>query len=176
MNKKVICCPIYQTKNGIPFSVRMLKSCDSDIVSQFLGSLSKKTLFNRFNYNPRPSMVLPFFFKKNSHCFAIYIQNGAQEKLVGIAQATFCSGDAAEYAWIIEDAYQNLGIAQQTLSILNNFCISNGISFVGAYPTSSSTGMIHIMEKNGFTGDKNRQFFSRDLETKNTGEQQVTME
>ena len=151
-------------RDGTEATLRPIKPEDEPLWMSLLGSCSKESIYSRFRY---------FFFWQSHevasrYCYidydremAIVAETGAGEsrRLVGVGRLAAEPGrPAAEYAVLVQDAWQNKGLG----GLLTDYCTEIarewGLRKLTAITTTDNPRMIAVFERRGFR-------VVRDLET-----------
>lgn len=80
--------------------------------------------------------------------FALVAEVPGDDKLVGVARY-MGTGNDAEFAIVIEDAWQGKGLGTLMFSRLLDIAKSNGLTKLFGYTLKNNADMIHIAEKTG---------------------------
>ncbi len=143
-------------RDGTEVTLRPIKPEDEPLWMALLGSCSKESIYSRFRY---------FFFWQSHevasrYCYidydremAIVAETGAGEsrRLVGVGRLAGEPGrPAAEYAVLVQDAWQNKGLG----GLLTDYCTEIarvwGLRKLMAITTTDNPRMIAVFEKRGF--------------------------
>ncbi|HVP90193.1 MAG TPA: GNAT family N-acetyltransferase [Terriglobales bacterium] len=151
-------------RDGTEVTLRPIKPEDEPLWMALLGSCSKESIYSRFRY---------FFFWQSHevasrYCYIDYDREmaivaetgqGSGRRLVGVGRLAAEPGrPAAEYAVLVQDAWQNKGLG----GLLTDYCTEIarlwGLRRLTAITTNDNPRMIAVFERRGFR-------VVRDLET-----------
>ena len=148
--------------DGLDILLRPIKPEDEPMWFELLRNCSRESIYSRFRY----------FFHWESHevasryCFIDYDREIAivaereiegKRRLLGVGRLVADPNhDAAEYAVLVADAWQNLGLG----SLLTDYCLQIaedwGVRAVRAETTSDNPRMISVFRSKGFQVDFDR--------------------
>jgi acetyltransferase len=143
-------------RDGTVLTLRPIKPEDEPLWLDLLGSCSRESIYSRFRY---------FFFWQSHevasrYCYIDYdrelaivaeIGEGPDRRLVGVGRLAAEPGrSAAEYAVLVQDAWQDKGLG----GLLTDYCLRIardwGVRQVTAITTTDNPRMVAVFEKRGF--------------------------
>jgi acetyltransferase len=143
-------------RDGTPITLRPIKPEDEPLWLALLASCSRESIYSRFRY---------FFFWQSHevasrYCYIDYDRElaivaetgeGAERRIVGIGRLAAEPGrDSAEYAVLVQDAWQDKGLG----GLLTDYCLGIakqwGVRTVTAITTTDNPRMVAVFEKRGF--------------------------
>ncbi len=147
-------------KNGTRILLRPIKPEDEPMWHKLLASCSRESLFFRFRY----------LFKQTTHematrfCFIDYdreiaivaeLEEDDQRKLIGVGRLVADADHTdAEYAVLVADAYQGIGLGALLTDYCLEICNRWGIGTVVAETAPGNHRMLSIFEHRGFESDR----------------------
>jgi acetyltransferase len=145
-----------RTRDGAEVTLRPIKPEDEPLWMGLLGSCSKESIYSRFRY---------FFFWQSHevasrYCYIDYDREmaivaetgeGAARRLVGVGRLVSEPGrPAAEYAVLVQDAWQNKGLGGLLTDTCTEIAREWGLRRLTAITTTDNPRMIAVFEKRGF--------------------------
>jgi acetyltransferase len=146
-------------KNGLQVLLRPIKPEDEPMWHALLAACSQESLWFRFRY----------LFKQTTHematrfCFIDYdreigivaeIEEDGERKLIGVGRLVSDADHVdAEYAVLIADAYQGIGLGSLLTDYCLEICANWGIRRVVAETSPDNKRMIGILEERAFELD-----------------------
>ena len=147
-------------KDGTRILLRPIKPEDEPMWHKLLASCSRESLWFRFRY----------LFKQTTHematrfCFIDYdreiaivaeLEEEGQRKLVGVGRLVADADHTdAEYAVLVADAYQGIGLGSLLTDYCLEICQGWGIATVVAEIAPENRRMLDIFERRGFELDR----------------------
>ena len=153
-----------QAQNGEEFTFRPIRPEDEPLMVQFHRTLSEKSVYLRyfrsFNLDQRVEheRLTRICFVDYDRTIALVVthKNEAGEPEVVAAGRLTRShvNNQAEYAILVSDGFQGIGIGTQLLSRLLTIGKEEGIETVLAYMLPENRGMRHVSQKLGFAFER----------------------
>ena len=143
-------------RDGTEITLRPIRPEDEPLWFELLGSCSKETIYSRFRY---------FFFWQSHevasrYCYIDYdremaivaeLQEGEKRKILGIGRLTADpTRTVAEYAVLVQDAWQNKGLGGLLTDYCTEIARAWGVKKIIAYTTTDNPRMIAVFQKRNF--------------------------
>ncbi|MEN6559229.1 MAG: bifunctional acetate--CoA ligase family protein/GNAT family N-acetyltransferase [Acidobacteriota bacterium] len=143
-------------RDGTPITLRPIKPEDESLWLDLLSSCSRESIYSRFRY---------FFFWQSHevasrYCYIDYDRElaivaeageGPDRKLIGVGRLVAEPGrDAAEYAVLVQDAWQDKGLGGLVTDCCLGIAREWGVRKVTAITATDNPRMIAVFEKRGF--------------------------
>ena len=163
-------------KNGEELTYRPIRPEDEPLLVQFHENISEKSVYLRyfrsFNLDQRTEHD-----RLTRICFVDYDRTIAQvvtrrdeegnEIVVAVGRLSRAHATAeAEYALLVSDAYQGMGVGSRLLRRLLEIGREEGIETVIAYILPENTGMRHISQTLGFKFEREEDLLKATLQLK----------
>jgi acetyltransferase len=153
-----------QAKNGEEFTVRPIRPEDEPLMVKFHRTLSEKSVYLRyfrsFNLDQRVEheRLTRICFVDYDRTIALVVthKNEAGEtEIVAAGRLTRVYGNnEAEYAIVVSDAFQGIGLGTRLLRHLLIVGKEEGVETVVAYMLPENRGMRHVSQKLGFVFER----------------------
>lgn len=147
------------TRTGMPVFLRPVKITDEHLLKDFFYSLSDDSMHSRFisSRKDMPHGRLQKFvvidYRKEVVILAVV--RDEEEKIVGMGQYSIDEAShTAEVAFVVRDAYQNMGIGRELLSYLTYLARKNGLHGFTAEVLMENKQMLSLFEGMGFVIEK----------------------
>jgi acetyltransferase len=150
--------------NGQPFTFRPIRPEDEPLMVKFHESLSETSVYLRyfrsFNLDQRVQheRLTRICFVDYDRTIALVVTHkneAGEEVIVAAGRLSRTPGNQqAEYAIVVSDAYQGIGIGTRLLHHLLLVGKEEGVETVVAYMLPENRGMRHISQKLGFTFER----------------------
>lgn len=147
----------FKAKNGVSVSIRSIRPEDADIEQAFVQHLSARSRYFRFFSGINklsPAMLERFTRPSYPHNWALIatIDDAGQEKAVGVARyAPTELKERAEFAIVVADEWQDLGIAHHLLNQLIATARRTDIRYLDGMVLRHNTEMLCLAKDLGFT-------------------------
>ena len=149
-------------RNGAQVTIRAMRPEDADIEQAFVRGLSKRSRYLRFFSAIReltPAMLEELTHPEYPGSYALIatVREDDREKQIGVARyAPSEDSDAAEFAVVVDDAWQGLGLATHLFQAIISAAAIAGIRRIEGFVLKENTAMLRLAEKHGFrmTADK----------------------
>lgn len=140
--------------DGRNVSVRPLAPDDGDAVQTLVRELSPATRRNRFfagisELSPAQLECMTRF--DPPHALVFGAEAGTPARLVGIAQYAVCEPGVAEFALVVTDAWQGIGLGHELLAGLLDRARSAGLERIEGFVLAGNRPMLHLAERLGFS-------------------------
>lgn len=149
----------FTAKNGTDVTIRVIRPEDADIEQAFIRNLSARSRFLRFFYTIKqlsPYMLDRFTRPSYPHNWALIatIVEAGQDKEIGVARyASTESQGVAEFAIVVADEWQGLGIARQLLHELITVADHAGIECLQGIVMRENVKMLKLAKELGFAAE-----------------------
>ncbi|MCE5294252.1 MAG: bifunctional acetate--CoA ligase family protein/GNAT family N-acetyltransferase [Chlamydiales bacterium] len=144
-------------KNGLKATIRPIRPEDEPNVEHFHKELSEHSVRQRYfafkSLDERAAHTRLVRICTNDFDTQIaLIAENAQHQIMGIARLTkIKDGKTADLKMIIGDSFHGQGLGSSLVEELLKIAKKEGISTITATMLSENTGMVHILQKLGFT-------------------------
>jgi len=150
----------FRLKDHTPVLLRPIKPEDAPMWHELLGSCSSESLWLRFQYQFKKTthqMATRFCFNDYEREMAIVaeVATDGDRKLVGVGRLVAdINHQKAEYAVLVADDYQGIGLGSMLTDYCLGICASWGIKTVTAAIAPSNRRMLSILQHRGFELDR----------------------
>jgi GNAT superfamily N-acetyltransferase len=145
-------------RNGTSVIVRAIRSEDKELIIESFKELDGETLYSRF-FAPKKelsdkelSQLTEVDFDRTV-AFVVTLATDGREKIIGggryIAFKNAEGADSAEFAMIVEEDYQGLGLGKLILKHLVTIARARGISKFEAEVLPANERMLNLLRKTG---------------------------
>lgn len=143
-------------RDGTEITLRPIRPEDEPLWMELLGSCSRETIYSRFRY---------FFFWQSHevasrYCYIDYdremaivaeLQEGEKRRILGIGRLNADpTRTVAEYAVLVQDAWQNKGLGGLLTDYCTEIARAWGVKKIIAYTTTDNPRMIAVFKKRNF--------------------------
>ena len=149
-------------RNGAQVTIRAMRPEDADIEQAFVRGLSKRSRYLRFfsgipELTPRMLEELTHPEFPGSYALIATVRENDREKQIGVARyAPSEDSDAAEFAVVVDDAWQGLGLATRFLQAIISAAAIAGIRRIEGFVLKENTAMLRLAESQGFRFTANK--------------------
>ena len=160
-------------RNGLAIRIRALRPDDSQRIVEAFNKLEPETIYRRFfRYKKEVSeadlkMIREMDFEHRVALVATLIENG-REIIIASSSYSVYAERTAELAFIVEEDYQGLGIAQRLLRHLGMIARDRGITTFTAEVLFQNVAMLKVFKACGWpmtsTADDGSVFISLALD------------
>lgn len=137
--------------DGTPVHIRPIRPSDAGGLVAFHARLSPETVYGRF-FSPRPALseqeVARFTMLDYHDRFALVATAG--DAIVGVARFDRHTSDAAEVAFVVDDAHQGHGLGSLLLQDLAAAARQRTIGRFDADTLAANTPMLRVFRDAGF--------------------------
>jgi acetyltransferase len=161
------------TKAGIPLFIRPIKPEDAPLLTELWSSLSPRTIYYRFSSPVKtltPELLVRFTqIDYDREIALIALQStGSRDRILGVARLIGQPEDAkAEFAIVIGDPWQGLGVGARLLSCLVAIALRRKIKSLWGLVLRENRAMLELCRKLGWTitpdDDPSQVFLQLDL-------------
>ncbi|HVY07177.1 MAG TPA: GNAT family N-acetyltransferase [Burkholderiales bacterium] len=142
------------TRAPLAPQIRAISPWDGFDLQQFIRDLSPESRYSRFMMGIRelPDYVLEHFVHPDPDKEAVLVATSPSYDLIGLAQYIADeTGDGAEIALVVADAWQRKGLGRKLLSDLIDVAADNGVVRIHADVLADNFQMRGLARKLGFS-------------------------
>lgn len=140
--------------DGTEIFLRPIKPTDDDLMIDLFNSFSKETIYFRFfstlKYMPKEQLekMTHIDYAKQMAIVAL-VDEGGREQMVAVGRYTLDNEkpDEAEFAIVVQDAYQRRGIGTEVLKHLAHVAKLQGVRNITGYIMNENTHMFGVLRK-----------------------------
>ncbi|MBI4832021.1 MAG: GNAT family N-acetyltransferase [Candidatus Lindowbacteria bacterium] len=148
--------------------LRPIKPTDDDLIVELFNSFSKETIYFRFfstlKYMPKEQLeqLTHVDYEKQMAIVALVKESG-RERIVAVGRYTLEEKEpgAAEFAIVVQDAYQGRGIGTEVLRHLAHVAKLQGVHSIIAYIMDENARMFAVLKRSGLK--MSRKFWDRGI-------------
>jgi len=146
-----------QLKNGVNITVRPIRPEDAMLEQNFMHRLSDKTKYFRFMkdlHELTPEMIVRFtqIDYDREMAFVAITEDANMPAELGVGRyMKNPDGYSADFALVVADDCQGLGVGAKLMKILMQTAKNQGITFFEAEILSANVAMLSLMKKLGFS-------------------------
>jgi acetyltransferase len=146
----------YQLPNGTDITIRPIRPEDAEIEQDFIRNLSEQSRYFRFMQNIHeltPQMLTRFTqidYDQEMALIAVTEQEGQEEELAVGRYVTNSDGVSCEFALVVSDKWQRLGIGHRLMSLLIRIARDRGLESMEGEVLSGNTKMLGLMKSLDF--------------------------
>ncbi len=143
---------VWSLRDGTRMTLRPVLPQDSGLLGNMIQGLSRATRYNRFHgtVNALSADALRHMTSVDyrSHvAFVVTAFNREQERVVADARFVVdSSGEGAEFALVVDDRWQRLGLGERAMQALANAADRQGLSWLHGSVLSANTAMLGLMQ------------------------------
>ncbi|AFZ82891.1 GNAT family acetyltransferase [Candidatus Kinetoplastibacterium crithidii (ex Angomonas deanei ATCC 30255)] len=160
-------------KNKISCTIRPIRPEDAEILQGFIRGLSDKTRYMRFisamkeltpkmlahytqiDYHRELALVVVTSEKKQYKNNDNYV---ITENMIGFVHYLYNEdGIGAEYALVVGDEWQRLGIGKHLMSYILQIARARGLDYINGYVLKNNKPMLTLLEKLGFSNIQDKE-------------------
>ena len=143
-------------KNGEEITIRPIRPEDAEIEKHFVDKLSSEAKYFRFMsvvHEITPQMLVRFTqIDYEDEMALVAVKNGETEVEIGVARyATTPDHESCEFAIVINQDYEGLGLAYQLMSSLIEIARDRGLKAIFGEILANNRHMLNFMMKLGFS-------------------------
>jgi acetyltransferase len=144
-------------KNGSSYVVRPLRWSDGDNLKRLLTSLSEESRFMRFlsnikEFSPKQLARLTQIDYHRDIALTAVVEHEGREELIGVARYMLLpNSSSAEFALVVQDAYQGQGIGSTLMTALFDVAKDQQLKEIEGMVLTKNTQMLDLMSRLGFT-------------------------
>lgn len=156
---------VWGAKNGSKLTLRPVLPQDDGLLGNMIQGLSRATRKNRFHgavnaLSDETLQQMTCVDYRKHMAFVITAHEGNRERLV--ADARFVvdeSGDSAEFAIVVDDNWQRLGLGERAIEALATAADRQGLSWLHGSVLSANAPMLSLVQRCDFscTPDRNEE-------------------
>ena len=143
-------------RNGTSLLVRPMQPEDDALMASFVRNVSVESARNRFHFRrsqlttPEIHRLTHIDYRKEMAFVAIAAVSG-QDVQTGVARYCVDEGEkSAEFALLIADDWQNMGVGRVLLAKLTAYATSAGLESLHGVTYSTNDAMLKLARKEGF--------------------------
>jgi len=146
----------YQLPNGTDITVRPIRPEDAEIEQDFIRNLSEQSRYFRFMQNIHeltPQMLTRFTqidYDQEMALIAVTGKGGQEEELAVGRYVTNADGVSCEFALVVSDKWQRLGIGHRLMNQLIKIARDRGLETMEGEVLSSNTKMLGLLKSLDF--------------------------
>ena len=147
----------YKTRDGQVFNIRPIVPEDELMERELFKNMSKQSQYYRFfGYIPDVSHDLLTRFTQIDYdreiaLVAVMGEDGKDQKIGGVVRlVSDANNDRAEFAIVVGDPWQGLGLGNELADRIMNIAKQRGIREVYANVLNANTIMLHMFRRRGF--------------------------
>ncbi|HRH82300.1 MAG TPA: bifunctional acetate--CoA ligase family protein/GNAT family N-acetyltransferase [Thiobacillaceae bacterium] len=146
----------WQLPNGSDVIIRPIRPEDAEMTQEFVRGLSAETKYFRYMdavQELSPSMLVRLTqidYDREMALLAITHQDGREVELGVARYAANPDGTTCEFALVVDDKWQNLGIAHKLMDVLMNVARAKGLEIIEGEVLKTNTRMIKLCQGLGF--------------------------
>jgi len=147
----------YKTRDGKVFNIRPIVPEDELMERELFKNMSKQSQYYRFfGYIPDVSHDLLTRFTQIDYdreiaLVAVMGEDGKDQKIGGVVRlVSDANNDRAEFAIVVGDPWQGLGLGNELADRIMNIAKQRGIREVYANVLNANTIMLHMFRRRGF--------------------------
>jgi len=150
----------YQLTNGANITIRPIRPEDAFMEKNFISRLSEKTKYFRFMqalYELTPEMIVRFtqIDYDREMAFVAVTEDANMPSELGVGRyIKNPDGRSVEFALVVADDCQCMGIGSRIMKTLMQTAKSKGLSFFEAEVLVTNTAMLSLLKKLGFSIEK----------------------
>lgn len=142
--------------DGTEIFLRPIKPTDDELMVELFNSFSKETVYFRFfstlKYMPKEQLekMTHIDYEKQMAIVAL-VREGERERMVAVGRYTLEkeNPDEAEFAIVVQDAYQRRGIGTEVLRHLAHVAKLQGVRVIVGYIMNENVRMFGVLRKSG---------------------------
>jgi len=151
-NKTRLAARTIRLKDGRPVTLRVAASEDASAVQQFVRGLSLRSRHNRFFLPVRelsPDQLERVTRSRPPGELALVGETaeGAQSRIVAMAQYAMSESHGAEFAVVVDDAWQRQGLGSQLIGVLADHAARAGITAIGGLVLADNWPMLELLTR-----------------------------
>ncbi len=146
-----------QLSNGLDITIRPIRPEDATMEKDFVHSLSERTKYFRYMQviqELTPEMIVRFTQIDYDREMAFVAVTTLQDKQVELGVCRYIinpDGNSAEFALVVSDNYQGLGVGSRLMTALMQAAKFKGIALFEGEVLSVNQPMLSLVKKLGFT-------------------------
>jgi GNAT superfamily N-acetyltransferase len=144
---------VWSLRNGTRMTLRPVLPQDSGLLGTMIAGLSRATRYNRFHgaVNALSADALRHMTcvdYRNHFAFVVTAFNLNQERVVADARFVVdSSGEGAEFALVVDDRWQRLGLGERAMQALAHAADRQGLSWLHGSVLSANVPMLALMRR-----------------------------
>jgi acetyltransferase len=146
----------YQLPNGTDITIRPIRPEDAEIEQDFIRNLSEQSRYFRFMQNIHeltPKMLTRFTqidYDQEMALIAVTEQEGQEEELAVGRYVANSDGVSCEFALVVSDKWQRLGIGHRLMNLLIKIARDRGLETMEGEVLSGNTKMLGLLKSLDF--------------------------
>jgi len=149
-------------KGGRTLAIRPIRPEDAEMEKNFIAGLSEESRYFRFFYRLHeltPQMLARFTQVDYDRELALVALapagTGGSQKIVGVARSIRNpDGESAEFAVVVDDAWQGMGVARGLMRVLVDCARRRGLARLQGAVLRANHNMLRFVESLGFSIDE----------------------
>jgi len=147
----------WQLADGRNITIRPIRPEDAEIEQAFVRGLSEEARYFRFMFSVRElsrDMLLRFTQIDYSREMALIAVTFEQDKEIELGVARFAinpEGESCEFALVIADAMQGIGLGQRLMTALMDAARAKGLKVMVGEVLKTNNNMLKLMNRLGFS-------------------------
>ncbi|MGD8312948.1 MAG: bifunctional acetate--CoA ligase family protein/GNAT family N-acetyltransferase [Gammaproteobacteria bacterium] len=146
----------YQLPDGTDITVRPIRPEDAELEQDFIRNLSEQSRYFRFMqsiHELTPQMLTRFTqidYDQEMALLAVAEHDGQEEELAVGRYVTNSDGSSCEFALVVSDKWQRLGIGHRMMNLLIRIARDRGLESMEGEVLSSNTKMLGLLKSLDF--------------------------
>src|SRR5574340_1082591 len=146
----------WQLADGTPVVIRPIRPEDAAMEQEFVKGLSPESKYFRFMNTIREltqsmlARLTQIDYDREMAFLALATSNGEEVELGVCRYATNPDGESCEFALVVADKWQKMGIARKLMSALIACARSKGLHYMIGHVLANNERMLHLVTSLGF--------------------------
>jgi GNAT superfamily N-acetyltransferase len=153
---------VWGVKNGARLTLRPVLPQDDGLLAHMIQGLSRATRTNRFHgavnaLSDEALQQMTCIDYRRHMAFVITANEGNRERLVADARFVVDErGDGAEFAIVVDDSWQRLGLGERAIGALATAADRQGLSWLHGSVLSANAPMLSLVQRCDFSCSPDR--------------------
>ena len=153
---------VWRAQNGQRFTLRLIRPADWLLLGNLVERVSQATRYNRFHSALRslPADVLQgmtYVDSRRQVALVVTTRSASEEIIVADVRYVVERDDDAEFAILVDDPYQRLGLATRAMNALGAAAYAAGIRSLYGSVLGSNSAMLAMTRQCGFSRAADRE-------------------